>query len=101
MRICANCGATNNSDGSPICQKCGALLPVSSRKKRIRIPSANKEEVKEEKAIIEPLEQKEIIPEKKREENKERKKEQKKEEKKKEVKFFAPDEEKKKSRKQG
>jgi len=88
MRICSNCGATNNVEGSPICQKCGALLPVGTRKKRIRIPTDTKEEKKEEPKIV-PSKQEQKIQEK-------RKKEKKKEKK---VQFLAPGEEKKSKRK--
>lgn len=55
MRICSNCGATNNTEGRPICRKCGALLPVASKKKRIRIPTGTKEEEKETEPKVEPI----------------------------------------------
>lgn len=87
MRICSNCGATNDVEGSPICRKCGALLPVASRKKRIRIPTGNKEE--KEKPKVEPSKQKQSTQEK-------TKKEKKKEEK---VQFSAPEENKKQKQK--
>ncbi|TFG29318.1 MAG: hypothetical protein EU532_03490 [Promethearchaeota archaeon] len=38
MIICGNCGATNSDETSRFCRKCGALLPISSKPKRIRIP---------------------------------------------------------------
>jgi len=62
MRICSNCGASN--EDSPICRKCGALLPVGTRKKRIRIPTENKEEEKEK--IIPQKTQEKAKPEKKK-----------------------------------
>jgi len=71
MRICSNCGATNETDGSPICRKCGALLPVSSKKKRIRIPTSTKEEEKKPEPKIEPIEEKKALQKKKRQEKKE------------------------------
>ena len=64
MRICSNCGATNETDGSPICRKCGALLPVASKKKRIRIPTSTKQEDKKSEPKVEPLEEKKALQEK-------------------------------------
>ena len=87
MRICSNCGATNNVEGSPICRKCGALLPVGTRKKRIRIPTG-KEEVEEKK-------QPKVIPSKQQPTQEKSKKEKKKQEK---VQFSASEEKKKKKK---
>jgi len=51
MIICSNCGATNNEENGQICRKCGALLPISRRAKRLKItPSKNeKKEAKPQK----------------------------------------------------
>ena len=87
MIICANCGATNTVQGSPICQKCGALLPVGPRKKRIRIPTGSKEE----KPEILPSEEKQPIPEKGKKEKKEKEEGG-------EIKFSVPEGKKKKKR---
>lgn len=38
MIICGNCGAINKEEEGKFCRKCGALLPISSRPPRIRIP---------------------------------------------------------------
>ena len=70
MRICSNCGATNENDGSPICRKCGALLPVASKKKRIRIPTATKKEDKKSKPEVEPIEEKKAQQDTKKQEQK-------------------------------
>ncbi len=43
MRICSNCGSTNAEVDGPICRKCGALLPLSSKPLRMRVPSTSKE----------------------------------------------------------
>lgn len=43
MIICANCGSTNDS-GERFCRKCGALLPVSHRAPRMRMPLTSLEE---------------------------------------------------------
>ena len=88
MIICANCGATNTVQGSPICQKCGALLPVGPRKKRIRIPTGSKEE----KPEILPSEEKQPIPEKGKKEKKEKEEGG-------EIKFSVPEGKKKKKKK--
>ena len=88
MRICSNCGATNETDGSPICRKCGALLPVASKKKRIRIPTSTKQEDKKSEPKVEPLEEKKALQEKQKQEQKEEKK----------VQFSAPEGKKKKKK---
>jgi len=70
MRICSNCGATNETDGSPICRKCGALLPVASKKKRIRIPTSTKKEDKKSEPKVESIEGKKAPQEIKKQEQK-------------------------------
>ena len=72
MRICSNCGATNDTDGSPICRKCGALLPVASKKKRIRITTSTKEEDKKSEPKIEPVEEAKVPQELQEQEKKKR-----------------------------
>ncbi|MEJ2248901.1 MAG: hypothetical protein P8Y70_07605 [Candidatus Lokiarchaeota archaeon] len=49
MIICPNCGSTNSEVDGHICRKCGALLPVSSRPPRMKIPFGNKSKEKNEK----------------------------------------------------
>ncbi len=52
MIICQNCGTTNNELNTRICRNCGALLPVSSRKPRVRgqrIITEKKEKKKKQK----------------------------------------------------
>lgn len=48
MIICGNCGATNSDEISRFCRKCGALLPISSKPKRIRIPEISSQVQEEE-----------------------------------------------------
>lgn len=43
MLICMNCGTTNNELASRVCRKCGALLPISSKSTRTRIPTDDSE----------------------------------------------------------
>jgi len=40
--ICQNCGTTNNEFETRICRTCGALLPISTKPPRMRIPKADK-----------------------------------------------------------
>ncbi|MFX0072975.1 MAG: hypothetical protein ACFFAO_18005 [Candidatus Hermodarchaeota archaeon] len=46
MIICGNCGAINNENEGKFCRKCGALLPISTRPPRIKIPIQNSKNVK-------------------------------------------------------
>ena len=48
MIICGNCGATNSDETSRFCRKCGALLLVSSKPKRIKIPKITSQGQEEE-----------------------------------------------------
>ena len=52
MIICTNCGATNNEADGAICRKCGALLPISTKSTRTRIPIKKKEKQVKEKAHL-------------------------------------------------
>jgi predicted regulator of Ras-like GTPase activity (Roadblock/LC7/MglB family) len=48
MIICSNCGAINSDETSRFCRKCGALLPLTSKPSRIRIPKIDsKDQVNE------------------------------------------------------
>ena len=51
MIICGNCGATNSDETSRFCRKCGALLPISSKPKRIRIPQISSQVQEEDSPI--------------------------------------------------
>ncbi|MFX1301970.1 MAG: roadblock/LC7 domain-containing protein [Promethearchaeota archaeon] len=51
MIICQNCGTTNNEAVSHTCRKCGALLPVSSKRSRSRGSRIDREKKKEQKPI--------------------------------------------------
>lgn len=42
MIICPNCGSTND-ENTKVCRKCGALLPVSTKPPRLRVPFGNRE----------------------------------------------------------
>lgn len=48
MIICPNCGSTND-ENTKVCRKCGALLPVSTKPPRLRVPFGKKEKKEEEK----------------------------------------------------
>jgi len=48
MIICPNCGSTND-ENTKVCRKCGALLPVSTKAPRLRVPFGKKEKESEEK----------------------------------------------------
>ena len=49
MIICTNCGATNNEADGHICRKCGALLPISTKSTRTRIPTKKKDKESQKK----------------------------------------------------
>ncbi|MFX0105454.1 MAG: hypothetical protein ACFE75_08185, partial [Candidatus Hodarchaeota archaeon] len=51
MIICQNCGTTNNEATSHTCRTCGALLPVSSKRSRVRGQKISREKKKEIKQI--------------------------------------------------
>jgi predicted regulator of Ras-like GTPase activity (Roadblock/LC7/MglB family)/ribosomal protein L40E len=53
MIICQNCGTTNNEASSQICRKCGALLPVSSKRARSRSFKSTRQKKKEQEKKIE------------------------------------------------
>jgi len=53
--ICQNCGTTNNEAISHTCRKCGALLPVSSKRSRSRGSRIGSEKKKEQKPIEHPI----------------------------------------------
>lgn len=55
MIICQNCGTTNNEAISHTCRKCGALLPVSSKRSRSRSHRIGREKKKEQKPIEHPI----------------------------------------------
>ena len=48
MIICSNCGAINSDETSRFCRKCGALLPVTSKPSRIRIPKIDSKDQADE-----------------------------------------------------
>ncbi|MFO7795734.1 MAG: zinc-ribbon domain-containing protein [Promethearchaeati archaeon] len=48
MIICPNCGSTND-ENTKVCRKCGALLPVSTKAPRLRVPFGKKEKESENK----------------------------------------------------
>jgi len=48
MIICPNCGSTND-ENTKVCRKCGALLPVSTKAPRLRVPFGKKEKESEKK----------------------------------------------------
>ncbi len=50
MIICSNCGAINTDETSRFCRKCGALLLVTAKPSRIRIPTTNSKS--QEKQIV-------------------------------------------------
>ncbi|KKM24343.1 hypothetical protein LCGC14_1606020, partial [marine sediment metagenome] len=54
MIICGVCGAINNEASEHICRKCGALLPISSRSPRVRVPKVKKEKKKKKKKDQKP-----------------------------------------------
>lgn len=69
MIICQNCGTTNNEMNTRICRTCGALLPVPSKKQRVRgqrITEEKKKKKKETKKtkeeVVKPEEKLEEIP---------------------------------------
>ena len=47
MIICSNCGSINSESEGKFCRKCGALLPVSSKPPKMRVPFGKKEKKKE------------------------------------------------------
>lgn len=49
MIICQNCGTTNNETNTRICRNCGALLPVSSKSRRVRRQRITTEKKKKQK----------------------------------------------------
>jgi len=52
--ICQNCGTTNNEINTRICRNCGALLPVSSKSRRVRGQRISTEKKKKQKATKQP-----------------------------------------------
>ena len=52
MIICTNCGATNNEADGHICRKCGALLPISTKSTRTRIPTKKKDKESQKKEKV-------------------------------------------------
>ncbi|TFF84940.1 MAG: zinc-ribbon domain-containing protein [Promethearchaeota archaeon] len=48
MIICPNCGSTND-ENTKVCRKCGALLPVSTKAPRLRVPFSKKDKESEKK----------------------------------------------------
>jgi len=67
--ICQNCGTTNNEINTRICRNCGALLPVSSKPRRVRGQRITTEKKKKQKVTkktkeeaVKPKEKLEEIP---------------------------------------
>ena len=57
MIICQNCGTTNNEAIGHTCRKCGALLPVSSKRSRLRGSRLGREKKKEKSPAKQPLQE--------------------------------------------
>jgi predicted regulator of Ras-like GTPase activity (Roadblock/LC7/MglB family)/ribosomal protein L40E len=54
MIICGNCGAINEESEGRFCRKCGALLPMSSKSPRIKVPQIDSLDIeKKEKPLSE------------------------------------------------
>jgi predicted regulator of Ras-like GTPase activity (Roadblock/LC7/MglB family) len=66
MIICSNCGSINSESEGKFCRKCGALLPVSSKPPKMRVPFGKKEKKKEKESIKEKEVARKAVQEKER-----------------------------------